>query len=85
MQFPNKVCYFEGAEDVPGERQKSILRVKEGHMAVVYRTDDPHWWLGKARRCSGVLIVLDLGNRNAHGTHSSRGFWSQRSLYRSTR
>lgn len=51
VQFPNKVWYFEGAEDVPGERQKGILRVKEGQMAVVYKTDDPHWWLGKARRC----------------------------------
>ena len=51
VQFPTKVAYFEGAEDVPGEREKGVLRLKNGQMAVVYKTDDPHWWLGKVRAC----------------------------------
>lgn len=49
VQFPNVVAYFEGAEDVPGDREKSILRVKNGQMVVVYKTDDPLWWLAKVR------------------------------------
>ena len=48
MQFPRKVAYYEGAEDIAGDKLKGILRMKEGQMAVVYKTDDPHWWLGKA-------------------------------------
>lgn len=45
------MAYFEGAEDVPGEKEKGVLRLKNGQMAVVYKTDDPHWWLGKVRAC----------------------------------
>lgn len=47
MQFPSKVSYFEGAEDLSGDKEKGLLRVKNGQMVVVYKTDDPHWWLGK--------------------------------------
>lgn len=47
VQFPNKVSYFEGAEDLPGDKDKGVLRLKNGQMVVVYKTDDPHWWLGK--------------------------------------
>lgn len=47
MQFPNKVSYFEGAEDLSGDKEKGLPRVKNGQMVVVYKTDDPHWWLGK--------------------------------------
>ena len=51
MEFPTKVAYFEGAEDVPGDKEKGVLRLKNGQMAVVYKTDDPHWWLGKVPAC----------------------------------
>lgn len=47
VAFPNKVSYFEGAEDLPGDKEKGMLRLKDGQMVVVYKTDDPHWWLGK--------------------------------------
>lgn len=47
MRFPNKVSYFEGAEDLPGDKDKGVLRLKNAQMVVVYKTDDPHWWLGK--------------------------------------
>eukprot|EP00752_Nemacystus_decipiens_P007336 g6562.t1 len=47
VQFPSRVSYFEGAEDLSGDKEKGLLRVKNGQMVVVYKTDDPHWWLGK--------------------------------------
>ncbi len=47
VHFPDKVSYFEGAEDLPGDKDKGVLRMKNGQMVVVYKTDDPHWWIGK--------------------------------------
>lgn len=49
MVFPSKVSYFVGAEDLPGSKEKGVLRLKNGQMVVVYKSDDPHWWLGKVR------------------------------------
>lgn len=47
MHFPDKVSYFEGGDDLPGDKEKGVLRIKNGQMVVVYKTDDPHWWIGK--------------------------------------
>lgn len=55
------MAYFEGAEDVPGEKEKGVLRLKNGQMAVVYKTDDPHWWLGKVRACVCVCVLPSVG------------------------
>lgn len=47
VEFPNFVEYFESAEDLAGDKDKGILRLRNGQMAAIYKTDDPHWWLGK--------------------------------------
>lgn len=49
VEFPTKVKYFESAEDVRGEKEKGILRLRVGQMVAVYKTENPDWWLGKVR------------------------------------
>lgn len=60
MVFPHKVSYFEGAEDLPGDKEKGLLRLKDGQMVVVYKTDDPHWWLGKVGTRERALPSIHL-------------------------
>ena len=44
---------------MPGEKEKGVLRLKNGQMAVVYKTDDPHWWLGKVHARVCVCSCVD--------------------------